>query len=737
MHSILNLDHDCMNALSDVHAILMTWQSDESAVLQKICDKLLSSRTYDLVWIGLLNSNGQFSITGAAGEDAEQIKGLCRDSQDFFTGCKIKQCLASKLPVLLPEGLAVLNNPLFDGLPSEIKSLPASLYPLMVKNTCVGIIAVSARKHGRRKRDDHWLLQLTAQNTGFTLGLFQALVAKKNSQSHLKLAAAVFDNSLEGIVITDVDGTILAANAAVTQITGYQPEELIGKNPRILKSGRHHESFYTALWDSVRRNGQWEGEVWNKHKNGEVYPERISISAIKDEQGEVQNYIGIFIDISKQKEAESHLFYQSYHDTLTSLPNRALFQIRLDWAILQAKLGQTGCAVLFIDLDYFKYINDSFGHTMGDLLLQKIAVRLKACLRENDTLSRMGGDEFTVILEDFANRNDVEQTAARIIAALDNPFLLDNQELFVSASIGISFFPEDGDDATVLMKHADAAMYKAKNDGRKQLQFFQSGMESYSAKRIEMERYLRYALEHNEFRLFYQPQVNLGSGHIVGAEALLRWQRPGVGLVPPDQFIPLAEETGIIVPIGQWVLQEACRQCKIWQQAGWQSFRMGVNLSTLQFRQANLNHIVELTLIETGLAPQYLDLELTESLAMQQVENSLKTLLQLKQQGVQLSIDDFGTGYSSLSYLKQFPIDRLKIDRSFISDIANDPNDAAIVEAIIAMAHCLGLKVIAEGVETEEQLNFLKMRGCDEVQGYLFGQPVSAEMFFHNERLVY
>lgn len=729
MNPPFKLDHDGIAVLSEVHDILMTWDIDETTVLQKICEKLFSSLSFDLVWGGLIEPDARLSLAGAAGNGAEYIKGITLNYADAPADSQIRQCIDTMAPVLLPGGLIELNSRLFDSLSSEILSLPVNLYPLTLKSSCVGILGVSSKDRRQRKQQDHTLLQLTAQHAGFSLGVLRSFVAKNNAQSHLRLAAAVFDNSLEGIFITDIAGTILAANAAVSRITGYENDELLGKNPRILKSGRHSKAFYTAMWDSVHLNGQWEGEVWNRRKSGDIYPERMSISAIKNEQGRIQNYIGIFIDISKQKEAEKHLFYQAYHDVLTNLPNRALFHDRLDWAILQAKLSQAGCAVLFIDLDHFKYINDTFGHATGDLLLQKIATRLKMCLRENDTLARMGGDEFTVILENYDSRNDVEHTALRIIDALDRPISVDNQELFVSASIGISFYPEDGDTAVMLMKHADVAMYSAKNDGRKRLHFFHTRMEDYSVKRIDMERHLRRALEQGEFRIFYQPQINLISGQIVGAEALLRWERPGTGLIPPSQFIPLAEETGIIIPIGQWVLREASAQCRTWQQSGWKSLRMGVNISPQQFRQINLNATVAEILNETGLEPHFLDLELTESLAMQQVEESMQTLMQLRHQGVQISIDDFGTGYSSLSYLKQFPIDRLKIDRSFIADIATDPNDAAIVVAIIAMAHCLGHEVIAEGVETEEQLKFLKMHGCNEVQGFLFGRPVPADEF--------
>jgi len=572
-------------------------------------------------------------------------------------------------------------------------------------------------------------LQLTAQHAGFALGMLRSFVARDNEQSNLKLAAAVFDSSLEGIFITDINGTILATNSACTRITGYTPVELIGQNPRLLKSDHHSEMFYNALWQAVNQNNQWEGEIWNKRKNGEIYPQWLSISAIKNEDGAVQNYIGIFIDISKQKEAEHHLAYLAYHDQLTQLPNRDLLHDRLNMAVLQARRNKQSIAVLFIDLDHFKYVNDTFGHSVGDKLLQEVALKLSTCLREQDTLARMGGDEFTVILQDFNSRQDVELAARRILDALETPFLVDHHALYVSASIGISFFPEDGSTASELMRRADTAMYSAKNDGRHRLHFFQSDMEGYSVNRVAMEQHLRQALVQKEFVVYYQPQIDINSGRIVGAEALLRWQRPGIGLVPPNQFIPLAEDTGIILPIGEWVLREACNQHKLWKQTRGIKLRIGVNLSSHQFKQATLSTTVANILKDTGMDATFLDLELTESVAMQDVYKSLRTLKTLKQSGVQISIDDFGTGYSSLSYLKQFPIDRLKIDQSFVADIATEPNSAAIVLAIIAMSHSLGLDVIAEGVETQEQFKFLKMHGCNEVQGYLLGRPMPAEEF--------
>ncbi len=723
----LAISQEKITVLSDVQNILLTTTTDETGKLQKICDKLLQALSLDLVWGSLLEADNKLTVNSAAGKDNEHIKGLLLNSDEIAAKSPIAECINSMTPIHLANGFKDICQQFFSGLPCNIQSLPTQLYPLTLNNRCIGIIGVGM--HQPQQSCTHTLLQMVVQHIAFALGLLRSCMTQSPPQQDLTLASAVFDFALEGIVITDTNGNILAANASASRITGYPTDELLGQNPRMLKSGCQDDQFYQSLWQSIHKNNQWQGEIWNKRKNGQVYPEWLSISPIKNDQGEVQNYIGIFVDISKQKEAEKRLIYQANHDKLTGLPNRDLFLDRLNMAILQAKRHQQKIAVLFIDLDHFKYINDTFGHAQGDQVLQKVASRLKSSLRETDTLARMGGDEFTVILQDFDNHHVVELTANRIISALDQPIFFGQQEVYISSSIGISFFPEDGLSADVLMKRADTAMYSAKNNGRKQLHFFQSGMEGYSGQRLEMERLLRRALEQNEFQLHYQPQFDLVSGQIIGAEALLRWQRPNAGLVPPDQFIPLAEENGMILPIGEWVLKEVCEQARSWQQAGWCSFRIAANLSARQFSQAGLSSTISKILTNSSLDPRYLELELTETAAMQHVEATLQTLKTLKQTGINISIDDFGTGYSSLSYLKQFPIDRLKIDRSFIADIAHDPNDAAIVVATISLANCMGLKVIAEGVETEEQLSFLKMHGCHEVQGFLLGHPVPADQF--------
>jgi diguanylate cyclase (GGDEF)-like protein/PAS domain S-box-containing protein len=543
----------------------------------------------------------------------------------------------------------------------------------------------------------------------------------------LQLAAAVFDSSLDAIVITDSQGTILKANAAATRVTGYSADELLGRNPRIFQSGRHDRAFYAELWRSVMQDGRWQGEIYNRRKNGEVFPELLSISVIRDERGAIGNYISIFIDISAQKEAERRLDYMAHYDGLTGLPNRDLFNDRLLVALAQAKRSSRPIAVLFIDLDHFKYVNDTFGHVTGDELLRAVAHRIQGSLREEDTLSRISGDEFTVLLQHFDTREGVGLVADKILSAMKLPFGIGEHELYISASIGISIYPEDGDHPGLLLNNSDTAMYHAKSDGRGGVRFFMSGMEGHSIKRLELERHLHHALEQEEFLLSYQPQFDLGSGRLTGVEALLRWQRPEVGLVSPQDFIPLAEETGLIVPIGEWVLRTACAQGCAWGRTGAGLLRVAVNISARQFGRVDFCEMVGTILYDTGFPPDCLELELTESLAMHHAEETVLTLKKLKALGVQISIDDFGTGYSSLSYLKRFPVDSLKIDKSFVDGIADDPNDAAIVIAIIAMAHSMGLGVIAEGVETEEQLDFLKLHLCNEVQGFLLGRPMPPE----------
>ncbi len=562
----------------------------------------------------------------------------------------------------------------------------------------------------------------------------------EKSQRDLKRAAVVFKNTSEGIVITDSQHRIVAVNRAFTQITGYTAEEVLGKNPSLLQSGRHDKSFFQAMWQSLNETGQWQGEIWNRRKNGQIYPELLTINVVPDQDGKTAHHVGIFSDISQIKETEYKLAHLAHHDPLTELPNRLLFHDRLEQAVLRAQREGSRIAILFLDLDRFKNINDSMGHTKGDVLLQRVAERLREAMRAEDTIARLGGDEFVLIVETLKGREDAAAVAKHILARFDRPFCLEGQEVFVDASIGISLYPDDGKDTQTLVRNADAAMYRAKGEGRDNFQFYTRELTVYATERLTLENQLRRALERNEFELYYQPQFSLkNGGRLDGVEALIRWQQSEQGLILPDRFIPVAEETGLIVPIGEWVLRRACAQHQSWVTAGYRPVRMAVNLSARQFHHPDLISTVTAILDETGIPPSCLELELTESIIMRDAESTIRMLHELRDMGITLSIDDFGTGYSSLSYMKRFPINRLKIDQSFVRDITNGRSDAAMIVPIIALGHSMKLQVLAEGVEIEEQLIYLEKQGCDEAQGYIYSgpiTPVEMERFLERNRVV-
>ncbi len=536
----------------------------------------------------------------------------------------------------------------------------------------------------------------------------------------------IFESTLEGIMITDVNGVIQSVNPAFTFITGYNSVEAVGKTPRLLRSDRHEPEFYQVMWAKLSETGQWQGEIWNKRKNGDIYPLWLALTAITNADDQVGQYVGLFNDITEQKKNESRIRHQAYHDALTGLPNRLLFNDRLVLGLAQARRSKEKLAIMFIDLDRFKTINDSLGHSVGDLLLQGMSHRLIDCTREEDTVARMGGDEFMVILPRIKQLQDVKQVAAKILDSFRKPLLIEGHELVVTTSIGISLFPGDGATPDILMKNADSAMYKAKDKGKNKYQFFCADMGVSAMQRLTWETQLHRALEREEFELHYQPQVNASSGHLLGFEVLVRWQHPDLGLVPPGKFIHLLEETGLIVPVGEWILDQACRQNQSWREAGLPPVRVAVNYSGRQFRDIDLDIQVDKILQNSGLPASGLGVEITESVVMDNVEQSTQTLHRLHAKGIHISIDDFGTGYSSFSYLKQFPIDSMKIDQSFVRDITCNPQDREIVNSIITMAHGLNLQTIAEGVETWEQLSLLKTLGCDEIQGFFISKPVPA-----------
>ncbi|MCF8177661.1 MAG: PAS domain S-box protein [Sulfuritalea sp.] len=566
-------------------------------------------------------------------------------------------------------------------------------------------------------------------SVGGLIGVMFDITERKRMEERMQQAATVFDTSLEGITITAPDGSIIAVNRAFTEITGYSESEVIGRNPRILQSDRQDSSFYRAMWDAIQRHGRWQGEIWNKRKDGSLFPESLTISAVTDSAGKIIHYVGVFSDITEIKRANDLLAHQAHHDHLTGLPNRLLLEDRLHGALLRAQREQTQVAVLFVDLDRFKNINDSLGHSVGDGVLRELATRLGTMVRESDTVARLGGDEFLIVMEGIHDPTLVSRIAEKILDDLRlNPVVLE-QEFFVGASIGIAFSPQDGNDFTSLIKNADAAMYRAKERGRNTYEFFTGKLTQSSLDRFRMETDLRRAIERDELQIYLQPQYSLRSGKMLGAEALVRWQHPQMGLVMPSRFIPLAEESGLIVALGAWVQHAACAQWAAWVSAGLNPGVLSINVSSIEFRRGQIQGMVRNVLDLTRLAPELLELEITESAIMSQVENSVQVLHDLREMGINLAIDDFGTGYSSLAYLKRLPLDKLKVDQSFVRGLPGDPEDGAIVRAVIALGHSLQLKVIAEGVETDSQRQFLVAAGCDEMQGYLRGKPIPVEDF--------
>ncbi len=568
-----------------------------------------------------------------------------------------------------------------------------------------------------------------------TMGLVSLLLlAGKNSP----IDATAFGWSQEAIVIADTNNVILRVNKAFTESTGYTAEDAVGHNMNLLKSGRHDDVFYNAMQESINHTGTWQGEIWDRRKNGEIYPSWLTLTAVKDAAGAVIYYVGTHLDITQRKAVEEEMARLAFYDPLTHLPNRLLLQERLKQGIKVARREGKQLALLMLDLDRFKAVNDSLGHLAGDELLQQVAERITTRLRSVDMVARLGGDEFIVLLEDIAYPEDAARLAEEIVADLSKPFgLTRSDDVRIGASIGISIYPQHGDSFEILMDHADKALYQAKDLGRGCFAYFSADLTIAARERIELESRLRRAVQQQELHVFYQPQVDIASGRIVGAEALVRWQDPIEGWIPPFRFIPIAEETSLILEIGEWVLRETCNQGQFWLAYGLPPLTLAVNVSPHQFRRSDINALVAKVLAETGFPAKHLELEITESGLMENQENATGILNCLRVQSIRLAIDDFGTGYSSLAYLKSFPLDVLKIDKRFIDDIPHSKDGMEIAATIIAMAHTLGLKVLAEGVETPEQLAFLQEKGCDMYQGFIKSRPLSATEFaklLHNQQ---
>ena len=561
-------------------------------------------------------------------------------------------------------------------------------------------------------------------------GRIVAEVAERERAEHgLRLAGVAVESITEGVLITDPKLRILTVNRAFSEITGYGAAEVVGRQPSLLQSGRHDDAFFEAMWASILGSGRWQGEIWNRRKNGTIYPELLSISGVCDEQGLLTNYVGVFLDISAVKASEARFEFLANHDPLTGLPNRLLFAARGERALERARFsgGRVAVMVLDLDLDRFQHLSDATDHSAGDELLRKVAERLDGCVRAEDIVARLGGDEFMVLLTGLSDAGTAGIAARRILHALAAPFSLGGNKIFVTACVGLSVCPEDGNQLTTLMERATSAKVRARKQGRGSLQFYTADLTRAAAERFRLESGLRQALLRDELVLHFQPQVSVRTGGIVGVEALLRWRHPELGLIPPGTFIPLAEDTGLIEGIGAWVMREACRQVRGWMAEGLSVLRVAVNISAQEISALPLTDRVAAVLDETGLDPSLLEIEITEGSMMANLEVAVSTLKAVKALGVTLALDDFGTGYSSLSYLRRFPIDRLKLDGSFIRQIAHDETDQAIARAAIELGHGLNLGVVAEGVETPAQLEVLRSHGCDDYQGHLFAAALPPE----------
>jgi diguanylate cyclase (GGDEF)-like protein/PAS domain S-box-containing protein len=571
--------------------------------------------------------------------------------------------------------------------------------------------------------------QRTAELESVARTLSEEVVVRRKAEEDLRLAGKVFESTFDGILVTNRDGEIVSVNPSFTRITGYSKQEVMGKDPRFLRCTRQSREFYADMWEAITTTGVWSGEIWNRCKDGNTVPMMETIKAVREANGEVSHYFATLIDLSESKDAQTLINFLAYHDALTGLPNRVVARQHFEQVTSDTGNPQGQVAVMCFDLDRFTLINDSLGHNVGDQVLKLLANKFPTCLEGRDMISRHGGDEFLVVSRSVANADEARDLAMCLLGEIGKELHVDGRKLMVSTSIGIALYPNDGTSLDDLIRCADNALTQAKKQGGNTYCFFAAEMDVEARARMEMETQLRDAISNAEFELFYQPKVNLATGRISGAEALLRWNNPVLGRVSPADFIPLAEETGLILALDVWVLNTVCAQIRRWIDAGLGKIKVSANLSALQFHQRNLLSVVESALQDNGVAADCLDLEITEGALVENTGGAIAVLKMLKEIGVSISVDDFGTGYSSLSYLKNFPVDTLKIDKSFIDDVHVNSSDAAIALTIIELSRNLGMTVIAEGVENREQYDFLREHGCDEIQGYYFSRPITAGEF--------
>jgi diguanylate cyclase (GGDEF)-like protein/PAS domain S-box-containing protein len=652
-----------------------------------------------------------------ANPKASQMFGFAGESQQA-PGDSTTTALNSAAPTIVITDLSPFKNTVFDSMLIAFNKGEQSYRGHGYCVTC----------SGQRIPVEISATQLNIQHQRMVIATLHDQSFQIDAEERLQQSAVVFENSLEGVIITDAFTRITSINKAFETITGYCAAEVLGQKPAILRSGRHDAAFYDSMWSELRHNHQWTGEIWNRRKNGEVYPQLLTMTAILDKQGDVQNYVAVFSDVSALKESQQALEHQAHYDALTGLPNKLLLEARVRHLLSHQPRSQRQFAVLFLDLDHFKNINDSLGHVAGDTLLVAVTERLQQCIRQDDTLARLGGDEFVFIMEDILQVQDSAVMAEKIIKQFIQPFSIKDQDVYISVSIGITLAANNNATYDELIRNADAAMYQAKAEGRNTYQYYSKEMTSQAFRRLSFEAMMRQSLQANDFELYYQPQIRLADEKLIGYEALIRWQHPTLGLVMPDKFISIAEESSIILALGEWVLIEACRKGKQLLDAGKFFEHMAVNVSVPQLKKDTFLKTVKSALAETDFPANKLEIEITESFLMGNELEAARVLNQLRNMGIRIAIDDFGTGYSSLSYLKQLPIDTLKIDRSFIQHLPGSPKDSAIVQTVIALGNALGLEVLAEGVETPQQRDLLLSLGCYCVQGYLYSKPLPAEM---------
>ena len=575
------------------------------------------------------------------------------------------------------------------------------------------------------------LNRITLDQQTYIQAIVRDITERKAHDAQVNKLSSVMEQTADIIIVTDTEGNIEYVNPSFEKITGYTYNEAVNSSPHILTSGQHKPEFYKHMWDTINAGKSYSNIFINRRKDGSLYYEEKTITPIKDTSGEITHFVATGKDISERIEVHEHLQHVAHHDALTDLPNRNLFLDRLQQSLNRARWHERLVAVMFMDLDRFKIINDTLGHNVGDQLLLQMSQRLGRTVRDGDTVARFGGDEFAILLDDIDSDSHISSLAQKLLDTLATPFKINKQELYVTASIGISIFPNDGEDSETILRNADVAMYRAKDLGKNNYQFYSDDLSARIFERLTLETHLRHALERDEFVLYYQPQIDTRTKMISGVEALLRWQHPELGLVTPNNIIPLLEETGLIEQVGQWVLETACRQSRAWHDAGWSYLHMSVNISSRQFNNTDFISSVHEIINLTAINPEFLELELTESMLMRNASSTVNALHSLSGRGVRFAIDDFGTGYSSLTYLRRFPIDTIKIDRSFIRDVTDNPDDAAIASAIIMMAQSLSLNVVAEGVENQEQLDFLSSRNCHYLQGNYFNRPLPADEITH------